>query len=66
MSEKKNLVQSIVLKEKKTLEELINYLRLDTRFHAVIVNGKRINKLDEVIDEESKIIILPKIRGGTH
>lgn len=64
MNDSKLVVQTLELKEQKTLKELITELGLDERYHAVLVNGKKISDLKEIIDAESKIIILPKLRGG--
>ncbi|MHA1785776.1 MAG: MoaD/ThiS family protein [Candidatus Helarchaeota archaeon] len=64
MVEKKVLVQEVELKEKKTLKQLLEELKLSHRSNAVLINGKRITDLDIIIDEKTKIIILPKIRGG--
>ncbi|MHA1799235.1 MAG: MoaD/ThiS family protein [Candidatus Helarchaeota archaeon] len=64
MVEKKVLVQEVELKEKKTLKQLLEELKLSHRSNAVLINGKRVTDLDIIIDEKTKIIILPKIRGG--
>ena len=58
------LVQKLDLKEKKTLKELISELRVDDKFFAILVNGRKISDLNQVIEADSSIVILPKIRGG--
>ena len=58
------LVQKLDLKEKKTLKELISDLRIDNKYFAILVDGKKISDLNQVIETDSSIVILPKIRGG--
>ncbi len=58
------LVQKLELKEKKTLRELILDLKIDGKYFAILVNGRKINDLNEVIEKDTSVIILPKIRGG--
>ena len=58
------LVQKLELQEKKTLKELISELGIDGKFFAILVDGKKIDDLNEVIQKDSKVVILPRIRGG--
>jgi sulfur carrier protein ThiS len=52
----------ITVEERKTARELLADLELSTD-HVVLVEGKRI-ELDEVIDENTLVIVLPLIAGG--
>lgn len=52
----------ITVEESKTARELLVDLELSTE-HVVLVEGKRI-ELDEVIDENTLVIVLPLIAGG--
>ncbi|MHA1783902.1 MAG: MoaD/ThiS family protein [Candidatus Helarchaeota archaeon] len=58
------LVQKLELKKKKTLKQLIGELNLNNKYYAVLVDGRRVTNLTQVLEENSKIIILPKIQGG--
>ena len=62
--EQKPLVKEVLVKEKKTVASLMEELGLNPKFHAVLLNSKRVIDLNEVIDANSKIIVLPKLRGG--
>jgi sulfur carrier protein ThiS len=52
----------ITIEESKTARELLVELELSMD-HIVLVEGKRI-ELDEVIDENTLVIVLPLIAGG--
>ncbi|MHA1939845.1 MAG: hypothetical protein ACXABV_08875 [Candidatus Thorarchaeota archaeon] len=52
----------ITVEESKTARELLVDLELSTE-HVVLVEGKRI-ELDDVIDENTLVIVLPLIAGG--
>jgi sulfur carrier protein ThiS len=52
----------ITIEESKTARELLVELELSLD-HIVLVEGKRI-ELDEVIDENTLVIVLPLIAGG--
>jgi sulfur carrier protein ThiS len=52
----------ITVEESKTARELLVDLELSTD-HVVLVEGKRI-ELDEIIDENTLVIVLPLIAGG--
>lgn len=57
-----------VLKEFKTqkkqkVSDLLKELKLNDKFFAILVNGKKASLNDE-IQENSDIVILPRIAGG--
>ncbi len=52
----------ITVEESKTARELLVDLELSMD-HVVLVEGKRM-ELDEVIDENTLVIVLPIIAGG--
>ncbi|MHA1520020.1 MAG: MoaD/ThiS family protein [Promethearchaeota archaeon] len=51
------------VKNARTVADLLKELKLETKFFAILVNGKRVS-LENMIDEGSEITILPKIAGG--
>ena len=51
------------VKNARTVKNLLKELKLETKFFAILVNGKRVS-LENMIDEGSEITILPKIAGG--
>nr|MDO8110089.1 MoaD/ThiS family protein [Candidatus Sigynarchaeota archaeon] len=70
--EKSSLVHDIVqetqfkairVNKKQTVAELLKDLNLEDAFLAVLVDGVKADLNDE-INENQKIIILPKIAGG--
>ncbi|MHA2004122.1 MAG: hypothetical protein ACW975_05635 [Candidatus Thorarchaeota archaeon] len=52
----------ITVEESKTARELLVDLKLSAD-HVILVEGKRI-ELDDVIDENTLVIVLPLIAGG--
>ena len=64
MVEQKPLVKEVITKEKKTIAALMEELGLNPELHAVLLNSKRVTNLNEIVEANSKIIILPKLRGG--
>ena len=50
-------------KNEQTVQSMIKRLKLESRFFAILVNGK-LAKQDQLIQKEDKIVILPKIAGG--
>lgn len=64
MADQKLQVKEVIVREKKTLGEILGELGLDHRFHAVLVDSKKVSDLKEVIDPNSKVIVLPRLRGG--
>ncbi len=65
--EKQKEISSIqsykVVSNTTTVRELLRELKLEQKFFAILVNGKRVD-LDSVIEKGSEIVILPKIAGG--
>ncbi len=65
--EKQKEISSIqsykVVSNSTTVRELLRELKLEQKFFAILVNGKRVD-LDSVIEKGSEIVILPKIAGG--
>ncbi len=51
------------VKTARTVSDLLKELKLETKFFAILVNGKRVS-LENMIEEGSEITILPKIAGG--
>jgi sulfur carrier protein ThiS len=47
-----------------TLQDLLNELRLQHKFFAILINGKSIRDLNMEISLTDDIVILPKIAGG--
>ncbi|NHI91501.1 MAG: hypothetical protein EAX96_03290 [Candidatus Lokiarchaeota archaeon] len=60
----KKLISKLELKEKKTLKQLIGELGLNEKYFAILVDGKKVSDLNQLLDKDSKIVILPKIQGG--
>lgn len=56
-------LKTYLVKSEKTVSELLKELNLESKFFAVLANGKRV-KLTDKISENSEIVILPKIAGG--
>ncbi|MBD3186994.1 hypothetical protein GF325_09220 [Candidatus Bathyarchaeota archaeon] len=50
--------------KKQTVADLLNELHLEDAYLAVLVDGEKADLTDE-IHEGQKIIILPKIAGGS-
>ncbi len=64
MSESTNIIyKTIQVEKEKTVGELLIELKIDGKYFAILLNGKRV-ELDKVIDPKDKIIVLPKIKGG--
>ena len=51
------------VKNAQTVGDLLKELKLETKFFAVLANGKKVS-LENVIEEGAEITILPKIAGG--
>jgi sulfur carrier protein ThiS len=56
-------LKSYRVKSSKTVADLLKELHLESKFFAVLANGKKVN-LTDVITEGSDLTILPKIAGG--
>ncbi|MBS7250340.1 MAG: MoaD/ThiS family protein [Candidatus Freyarchaeota archaeon] len=53
----------IISNQRQTVAELLQEMGLEQEFFAVLIDGKKAN-LDEEIEKGTKIIVLPKIKGG--
>lgn len=51
------------VKNAHTVEDLLKELKLESKFFAVLANGKKVG-LNNMIEEGAEITILPKIAGG--
>ena len=51
------------VKTARTVGDLLKELKLESKFFAILSNGKKVN-INDVIEENSEITILPKIAGG--
>ncbi len=47
----------------RTVADLLKELKLETKFFAILANGKKVD-INDKIEEGSEITILPKIAGG--
>jgi sulfur carrier protein ThiS len=56
-------MQTFKVKSTQTIQDILKHLDLEHKYFAVLVNGKRV-QLTEVVIEGSEILILPKIAGG--
>jgi sulfur carrier protein ThiS len=52
-----------VISDQITVKQLLKELKLEHKFFAILVNGKRV-ELDSIIEKDAEIVILPKIAGG--
>ena len=50
-------------KTERKVSALLNKLKLNDKYFAILIDGKKA-KLTDVIKEGSSIILLPKIAGG--
>lgn len=53
----------LVSEHRQKVSEMLQELGLKEEFFAVIINGKKAS-LNEEIEKGTKIIVLPKIKGG--
>jgi sulfur carrier protein ThiS len=51
------------IKKKTTVENVLKEMKLESRFYAVLVNGKKA-EMDYILNEKDDLLILPKIAGG--
>ncbi len=56
-------VKSYRVMSERTVADLLKDLKLESKFFAILANGKKV-ELNDHIDEGSEITILPKIAGG--
>ncbi len=54
--------KQVTVTERKTVRELLQELDLSVD-HVVLMNGKKMS-LDEVIEENAIVVVLPLIAGG--
>ena len=48
----------------RTVGDLLKDLKLESKYFAILANGKKVGSLDDKIDEGTEITILPRIAGG--
>ncbi len=58
----KTRIRELNLTESKTVAQLLDELDL-SHDHIVLVDGKRLS-LDNVVDENETVVVLPLIAGG--
>ncbi len=58
----KSRIRELIVTEQKTVAELLQELNL-SEDHVVLVAGNRV-ALDHLIQENDKVVVLPKIAGG--
>jgi sulfur carrier protein ThiS len=51
------------IKAARTVGDLLKELKLESKFFAILANGKKVG-INDTIEENSEITILPKIAGG--
>ena len=56
-------VKSYRVMSERTVADLLKDLKLESKFFAILANGKKV-EMNDRIDEGSEITILPKIAGG--
>ncbi len=57
------VLKEFTIKKKQKVSDLLKELKLNDKFFAILVNGKKASLNDE-IQENSDIVILPRIAGG--
>ena len=58
------IYKTIQIEKKKTVSKLLEELKINKDYFAVLINGKSA-ALDQTLFPEDKILILPKIKGGS-
>ena len=56
-------LKSYRVKTSRNVSDLLKDLKLESKFFAILVNGKKV-ELNDTIEEGSEIVILPRIAGG--
>ena len=51
------------VKNKQKVIDILQKLNLESKYFVVLINGKKVEKNDEVF-ENDEILILPRIAGG--
>lgn len=55
-------LRRVVVTQQKTVAQLLNELNLSNN-HVVLHGGKRLG-LDDIVDENDEVVVLPLIEGG--
>ena len=56
-------IKTYRVKESRTVADLLKDIGLESKFFAVLADGKKVN-LDDKIEPGQEVTILPKIAGG--
>ena len=64
MAKQKSLVKEVKTREKQSLQVILAEFGYNHQYQVILVDGKRVDDLNTMVDMNNKIIILPKIRGG--
>ena len=56
-------LKSYRVKSSRTVSDLLKDLKLESKFFAILVDGKKVG-LNDKVEEGSDIVILPRIAGG--
>ncbi|MBN2156341.1 MAG: MoaD/ThiS family protein [Candidatus Lokiarchaeota archaeon] len=56
-------LKEYIVKEKRTVKDLLHDLNLDDKYFAILVDGKKA-RLDTEIAQGQSIVVLPRIAGG--
>jgi len=56
-------LKEYIVKEKRTVKDLLHDLNLDDKYFAILIDGKKA-ALDTEIDKDSTVVVLPRIAGG--
>ena len=56
-------LKSYRVKSSRTVADLLKDLSLESKFFAILVNGKKVD-LNDKVEAGSDIVILPRIAGG--
>ena len=51
------------VKASRTVADLLKELKMESKFFAILANGKRVN-LNDTLTEGTELTILPRIAGG--
>jgi len=64
MVEQQSIIKEVKIKEKKSLQLILEELNINLLNSAILVDGKLVTDLTIEVEINSEIIILPKIKGG--
>nr|MDO8081823.1 MoaD/ThiS family protein [Candidatus Freyarchaeota archaeon] len=62
-TQKSGGLMKLVSEHRQKVAEMLQELGLQEEFFAVIINGRKAD-LNEEVEKGTKIIVLPKIKGG--